>query len=157
MAGLGLLPVVTTFEKEKVRTRVQGTVASVTGLLEPLSGMEVEGYEVHMGTTVAETPGVSSTFLNIRDTAAGARKQDGCFLRGIYGTYVHGFFDAGDIAPRLVKSLCAAKGIAYAPPDAGMEADFKAYKEQQYNLLARAIRGNVDMKKIYSILEDGIG
>jgi adenosylcobyric acid synthase len=110
-----------------------------------------------MGTTAAETPGAPSAFLHIRDIATGARKQDGCFRGGIYGTYVHGFFDAGDIAPRLVKSLCAAKGIAYAPPDAGMEADFTAYKEQQYNLLAELIRGNTDMKKIYSILEEGIG
>jgi adenosylcobyric acid synthase len=157
MEGLGLLPVVTTFKKEKVQTRVRGTVASVTGLLEPLSGMEIEGYEVHMGNTVPETAGLPSAFLDIRDTTTGTGKQDGSFLGGIYGTYVHGFFDAGDIALRLVKSLYAAKGIAYAPADTGMEADFKAYKEGQYNLLAEAIRGTINMKKIYSILEEGTG
>jgi adenosylcobyric acid synthase len=156
MEGLGLLPVLTIFEKEKVRTRVEGSIASVTGLLKPLSGMEIAGYEVHMGRTVNETSGALPSLLDLRDTTTGARKQDGCFLGGIYGTYVHGFFDAGDIALSLVKSLCAARGITYEAPDTMPETNFKAYKEGQYNALADLVRCNVDMKKIYSILEEGL-
>jgi adenosylcobyric acid synthase len=56
MEGLGLLPVVTVFEKQKTRTRVEGTVVSAAGPLKDLSGMKVEGYEVHMGATAPLSP-----------------------------------------------------------------------------------------------------
>jgi adenosylcobyric acid synthase len=157
MEGLGLLPVVTVFEREKIRTRVRGTVTPVTGLLEGISGMEIEGYEVHMGNTVSGDADSLPAFLEIIDTNTGTRKRDGCFLGGIYGTYVHGFFDAGDIALKLVKSLCASKGIEYTARDTEPEINFKAYKERQYDALADLLRGSVDIKKVYSILEEGLG
>ncbi|MDR1353888.1 MAG: cobyric acid synthase [Treponema sp.] len=156
MEGLGLLPVVTVFEKAKTRNRVQGTFASVTGLLKPLSGMEIEGYEVHMGKTSGETADALPALLHTRDTITGTCKQDGCFLGNIYGAYVHGLFDAGNIALNLVKSLCAAKGIAYETPDTFPEANYKTYKEQQYDILADSLRSNIDMEKIYAILEEGL-
>jgi adenosylcobyric acid synthase len=156
MDGLALLPVVTVFEREKTRTRVRGTVAPVTGLLKDLSGMEIEGYEVHMGNTFFEGAEPPPAFLEIGDTNTGAGKKDGCFLPGVYGTYVHGFFDAGEIALCLVKSLCTSKGIEYEVPDAGPGTDFKTYKEQQYDALADSFRASIDIKKIYSIIEEGL-
>jgi adenosylcobyric acid synthase len=156
MEGLDLLPVVTVFEREKTRTRIRGTIAPVTGLLKGISGMEVEGYEIHMGNTFFEGAEPPPAFLEISDINTGKRKPDGCFLPGVYGTYVHGFFDAGDIALQLVKSLCASKGIKYAIPEAGPGTDFKTYKEQQYNALADSLRASIDMKKIYSIIEEGL-
>ena len=51
LRGMGLLPVETVFTKEKTRTRVVGTFGTLTGTLAGLSGMELEGYEIHMGTT----------------------------------------------------------------------------------------------------------
>jgi hypothetical protein len=42
-------------------------------------------------------------------------------------------------------------------PDAGPGTDFKTYKEQQYNALADSLRAGVDIKKIYSIVEEGLG
>jgi adenosylcobyric acid synthase len=68
-------------------------------------------------------------------------------LDNIFGVYVHGFFDAGDIARTLVQSLCAAKGIVYETPGVGTAADFTAYKEQQYDILADSLRDSIDMKK----------
>lgn len=51
MRGLGLLPLVTRFTGEKTRTRVNGRLLHLPGALEKLSGMELEGYEMHMGNT----------------------------------------------------------------------------------------------------------
>ena len=34
--------------------------------------------------------------------------------------------------------------------------DFAAFKETQYNILAAELRKHLDMKKIYSILEEGV-
>ncbi|MDR0452237.1 MAG: cobyric acid synthase [Treponema sp.] len=152
--GLALLPVVTVFEREKTRARVRGAVAPLTGLLKDLSGMEIEGYEIHMGSTFFEGAEPPPAFLEISDTDTGRRRPDGCFLPGVYGTYVHGFFDAEGVALQLVKSLCASKGIEYK---AGPETNFKTYKEQQYDALADSLRGSIEIKKIYSIIEEGLG
>ena len=34
--------------------------------------------------------------------------------------------------------------------------DYKQYKEQQYDILAENIRKNLDMKRIYEIVEKGV-
>ena len=49
--GMELLPIDTEFETEKVRTRVAGTFDQVTGILKELSGLEIEGYEIHIAET----------------------------------------------------------------------------------------------------------
>lgn len=49
--GIGLLPVETVFTKRKTRTQVTGTFGKLTGALAGLSGMGLEGYEIHMGST----------------------------------------------------------------------------------------------------------
>lgn len=35
--------------------------------------------------------------------------------------------------------------------------DFASFKETQYDILAAELRKHLDMKKIYQILEEGIG
>lgn len=49
--GMGLIPIDTIFEKEKVRTRVRGRFGELGGMLSGLSHVELEGYEIHMGAT----------------------------------------------------------------------------------------------------------
>ena len=51
VAGMGLLPVVTRFRPEKRRTRTTACAGSVKGVFAALSGAELEGYEIHCGTT----------------------------------------------------------------------------------------------------------
>jgi adenosylcobyric acid synthase len=156
MEGMGLLPVDTVFEKEKVRTRVRGRFGSLGGILKPLSGMELEGYEVHMGITGAAGSGeAGSPLALIRDLNAGSEAVgDGAFRGNVYGAYVHGIFDGDGIAPALVKALCAAKGLDAASLQG--EMGFKAYKEKQYDILAATLRDHIDMDRIYRIMEEGI-
>ena len=49
--GVGLLPTRTVFEPVKRQVRVATSVGRLEGPLAALSGMPVEGYEIHMGTT----------------------------------------------------------------------------------------------------------
>lgn len=49
MKGMGLLAMDTVFAGEKTRTRVKGSFQNVEGQLKELSGVELEGYEIHMG------------------------------------------------------------------------------------------------------------
>lgn len=131
--GLGLLPGKTILEEEKTTTQTVVTLGQVEGIFACLSGLEVTGYEIHMGRTEG-------------DTAEGSRLHN----RGnVYGTYLHGFFDEGEIAYRIVDALAKEKGVDLS----GEAVDFEAMKNREYDKLADGIRASFDMKKIYEIME----
>lgn len=143
--GIGLLPVWTEFAAEKRRTRTMARVLQAEGVLDRLTGLQIEGYEIHMGRTTL--PEGAKPFLALESGAV-----DGCVLGNVYGSYLHGFFDASACREAVLSALCEKKGVSLSA-----EAfDLKAYKERQYDLLAEAIRKNVNMKLIYRILEEGV-
>jgi adenosylcobyric acid synthase len=159
MEGLGLLPVTTVFEKEKTRTRVRGHFiigrgGGNGGIFKDLAGMELEGYEVHMGVTTGTDAAPLASIYNI---VTGESVIDGACRGNIYGAYIHGIFDTGDAALALVKSLYSAKGLEYTEQtsDSGTSS-FKQYKERQYDILAEALRRSINMDKLYQILEEGV-
>nr|WP_319487725.1 cobyric acid synthase [uncultured Caproiciproducens sp.] len=150
--GLGLLPSTTLFEPQKVRTRVSGSFGPVGGIFAPLSGVKFEGYEIHMGRSISTE--VLNTLTSI--TAFGeenAEKADGSYQNNVYGTYVHGLFDCEGVTKALVRSLFRSKGLN---EEQVFAVDIRAYKEQQYDLLADTLRKNLNMELIYRILEHGI-
>lgn len=149
--GMGLLPMDTVFEEEKTRTRVCGSFCHVEGPLAGLCGIELEGYEIHMGESVLKD-GVHAV-TEIKDQVTGIRKQEGACQGNVYGTYVHGVFDKEKVAEKIVESIGLAKGLDVS----GMiGVDFAAFKETQYDLLADGLREHLDMKRIYEILEEGV-
>lgn len=54
LRGIGLLAVDTVFRPEKTTVQTRGTVAPLRGVLQSLSGLAVEGYEIHMGETARD-------------------------------------------------------------------------------------------------------
>lgn len=151
ISGIGLLPMDTVFTKQKTRTRVEGFFGPVSGPLQELTEMPVDGYEIHMGQTERREGLLPLT--RIRDTnTAESSKDDGAFSGHIYGSYVHGLFDREESAKALVTALGKAKGIDMSEAEA---VDFRSFKETQYDLLAEALRKHLDMEKIYRILEEG--
>ena len=135
--GVGLLPTRTVFEPAKRQVRVATNIGSLEGPLAALSGVPVEGYEIHMGTTTMEGEPVTAPVVGVGN---------------VYGTYIHGIFDTRECAEALAGALFEAKGLDAAAVQA---YDMKAYKEEQYDKLARAMRDNMDMELIYRILEEG--
>jgi adenosylcobyric acid synthase len=148
---MGLLGTDTVFEAEKSRTRVDGTILAQEGILQPLSGVQVSGYEIHMGRTRLHE-GVRP-FTEITDTITGESKQEGACGNNVYGSYIHGIFDQEEAALGLVRALASAKGIT---DEMSLEIDFAAFKETQYDLLADGLRQHLNMKEIYRILEEGV-
>lgn len=148
MAGIGLLPSVTVFEEEKTRTRVTGTFRGVEGIFSGLSGIDFEGYEIHMGTSSLEEGNV---LADIAEDGAPA-KADGLNSGNVYGSYVHGIFDREEVAKAIISALLRAKGLS---DEDVVSTDMAAYKEQQYDLLADGIRRNMDMELLYRIVEQG--
>jgi adenosylcobyric acid synthase len=145
--GMGLLPVQTVFGKEKTRTRVAGSCTSVGGIFEELSGMEVEGYEIHMGETTRSVPPLS--YVIESQSGSHLAKMDGCQRGNVYGTYIHGFFDKEGIAMTIVKSLAKKKGLTMEPDG---DFNYQEYKEEQYERLAAHLRDSLDMERIYGIM-----
>lgn len=143
--GMGLLPVNTEFAAEKRRTRTAAKVLQTEGILGRLTGADLEGYEIHMGRT-SLTQG-AKPFLLLADGVT-----DGCVYGNVYGSYLHGFFDSAVCRDAVYSALCEKKGVSPVVK----AFDLKAYKETQYDLLAEGIRENLDMKRIYQILEEGI-
>lgn len=168
MAGMGLFPCVTEFEEEKTRTRVTGTFNGLDGIFAALSGMEAEGYEIHMGRTrtagALERPALELTEHQTAGNALksgdkpenGVSKQDGYACGNLLGTYVHGIFDGGRVAETLVRALMRHKGIE---PEraAGGTFDYAVYREAQFDRLAAELRNSLDMRRIYEILDAGTG
>ena len=172
-AGLGFLDTETVFSKEKRRTRVRGRIGNLPGMLQPLSGMQIEGYEIHMGRTskgwhtTKDTGSAENAardifgvgdFCVIRDHRTGAESTDGTACGNIYGTYVHGIFDAPGLARKIIEILAAQKGVPLQAAEgkrdenAAAETDLRTYKETQYDLLADTLRRHLDMKRIYEII-----
>lgn len=152
--GLGLLPMDTVFTTKKVRTRVTGTVGELSGDLKDLSGVEITGYEIHMGVSKPkEEPigGLGSKAANMTKIIdmEGNSKPDGCNKDNVYGTYVHGFFDNEAAARAVITAIALKKGI---DPNKIAAVDVKTYKEEQYDKLAEGLRKSLDMSEIYRIL-----
>lgn len=152
--GMGLLPIRTIFAPEKTRTRVTGHFLRTEGILKNLAGAGLEGYEIHMGRTEILKKGISLLSLENEITEATEDfhlAEDGAQWGNVYGCYVHGIFDKPEVAKGIAEALLQEKGI-----ETDVEAkDLKAYKESQYDLLADIIRENLDMKRIYEIIEKG--
>ena len=142
--GMNLLSVITEMKPEKTRRQVTGNFGNVTGIFSGLSGKELIGYEIHMGETR-----VAGNGLCTLENENGVR-HDGIAKGNIYGTYVHGIFDNGDIAETIVKALAKKKGLELT----GKRIDMKKFKEQQYDILEDMIRKNMDMDGIYAMLAD---
>ena len=128
--GMGLLPLETVFQGEKVQTQTNGVFSGVAGLLSELNGKRYAGYEIHMGRS---------------EEARGALFSMG----NVYGSYVHGIFDEQEVADTILTALCTKKGVSF---ESLGSFDAKAYKERQYDLLADAVRAGLDMDLVYRAL-----
>ncbi|QHQ61260.1 cobyric acid synthase [Anaerocolumna sedimenticola] len=160
MEGIGLLPIETVFDKEKVRTRVSGNIADMDGIFRLLSGIRIEGYEIHMGVSNKTGGGSGNYFSLITDSVTEKTdqtleennyKSDGFVSENVLGTYVHGIFDREEFLEGIIKTLFKCKGLEY---NQVKSVDLKAYKEMQYDKLADSVRKNMDMDFIYKILEE---
>ena len=146
MAGMALLPTETVFEKDKIRTRVDGTFNNVDGIFSGLKGLDLEGYEIHMGTTKING-GINMTSLK---SLNGEEKIDGLSNGNVYGSYVHGIFDKEGVANEIVSDLLKAKGL---DDTEAKSVNVEEYKEEQYVKLAKGVRKALNMKKIYEMLD----
>lgn len=148
LRGMELLDLVTALGNTKVCTQVHGVFGQIRGALAALSNRPLSGYEIHMGRS--SLIGEADSLCSVTDRADGSQKLDGSFSGNVYGTYVHGIFDRGDLAWTIVDSLAKRKGISLC---SDRQADYAAFKEEQYDRLAAGLRESLNMDDIYALLQ----
>ena len=134
LPGLGLLPVSTRMQGEKITRQVRFHF--------PEGSDTCEGYEIHMGTTTPLADVPASPLNHLADG-----REDGYFAdRTCMGTYVHGILDNPSVIDYLLEP--------FADKLKETTFDYKAFKEEQYDKLAAHVRKHVDLPLIYQILTD---
>ena len=76
---------------------------------------------------------------------------DGAQCGNRFGTYLHGLFDSSAMVTALTGWLASRKGISL-PETASIPT--AAYRQQQYDLLADLVRNNLDLDRVYRIMEE---
>lgn len=135
LRGLGLLPTRTVFSTQKRRTQQTATVQAV-----PFAGAKLTGYEIHTGKTEVQ----GEAFCTLSDG-----QPEGCVNGNVFGTYLHGLFDTGELTETLAAFLCRRKGI---DPTGANLIPMETYRQQQFDLLADGVRHALDMDAIYQAM-----
>ena len=119
--GLGLLNIETTLLPDKTLTRVKATHMA--------SGEQIEGYEIHLGTSRGKD--CSRPFARIGTHDDGATSADGL----VSGTYIHGCFASDSFRSAYLKTLGAASSdLAFETLVEKTLDELAAYLEQHLNL-----------------------
>ena len=113
-----------------------------------LEGLELSGYEIHVGVTErsAQTPAFARIWNRdgVSESAEdGAQSTDG----RIMGTYLHGLFDTAATTHAFLSRL---------RPDLELEPPRRAGcngREDQYDALADHLRAALDMPRLLSLIQ----
>jgi len=145
--GLGLLPLVVRFEKNKRTTQVRATPAHVS-LFGERSDRRVSGYEIHMGRAYRREGSLAAFRILERNGEAtndldGAASADG----SIVGTMIHGLFENADLRHSMLISLARRRGLRWQATSWSRDAE--------YDRLALVMRQSLDIaatKRIAGLL-----
>ncbi|RPI77766.1 MAG: cobyric acid synthase CobQ, partial [Desulfobacteraceae bacterium] len=141
IAGLGLLPVETILENEKVVRKVQGNSL--------LDNASIIGYEIHMGQTrLLDT--TAEPFVKIQEHGSGQARIDGCCIENgrIAGTYVHGLLDHPIMRAAFLNRLRKTKKLKTHPARKNNRD-----REKEFDRLADHFEKYCDLDRIYRVLK----
>ena len=124
--GLGLLDFETTLEPEKQLRRVAGRLAHTDAF--------ISGYEIHAGVSAGSALEKPAVQLN-EGRPDGAVSDDG----QMFGTYLHGLFDAASARDALLR--WAGLAVRETP-------DYRQLREDGINRLADAIEAHLDLSSL---------
>lgn len=149
--GLGLIDMETVFTPDKITNQAEGEVCGPGMYLEPVGGLKVSGYEIHMGRTTLG-PGVQPAFRITSRSGKPAAVADGAVAETgtVFGTYLHGIFDNDAFRRHLLNCLRTSKGLE--PLDERTGPQTKAQRERDYDRLAEVVRNALDMDRIREIM-----
>ncbi|MFH0940186.1 MAG: cobyric acid synthase, partial [Planctomycetota bacterium] len=133
VAGLRLLALSTMMAPHKTLTRATAKHLP--------SGLPVHGYEIHHGQS--DTSRAQPIIQRDDGAILGAATDDGC----VWGTYLHGVFDADEFRRWFVDRLRKRKGL---PALGKVCANYDL--EPAFERLAETVRRSVKMSEIYQMM-----
>ncbi len=131
--AIGLLDITTELKAEKQLTRQQG--------IHLQSGLEIFGYEIHHGISASSN---LSSLLQFNSGAFCGSKSSSV---AVWGSYLHGIFDSDLFRRWFLDNIRTQKGykkIGQVVAPYNLEVAF--------DRLADTVRGNLDMLKVYQLL-----
>ncbi len=128
-AGLGLLSAETTFERPKIVRRSGGKVA----------GHRVEGYQIRYGRPVSN----DEPWCWIDGQDEGSANRD----RSVYGTSLHGIFDADEFRIDLLRTVAEARGRRYQAGPTSYAAALDAHHDH----LADWVEAHLDTEHLLDL------
>ena len=143
LAGLDLLDMEVTFEKEKYTAQASGTVNCDSGWLTDANGITVDGYEIHAGQNHLGEDAVP--WLHINGHVDGIMNRQG----NVMGSYLHGLFDDGQLFAAIASHIRKQKGL---DGETQTPVSFEAFREREFDRIADIVRASVDMDAIYRIV-----
>ncbi len=139
--GLGLLPVTTRFQKEKITHQVRASCVR--------SGEEVRGYEIHHGVSFP-MDGTTPAFEIVERSGQAVQIHDGaCDDSGkVWGSNIHGLFNNASFRRRFLQAVWEARGL---PHPVSVRPEWNL--EHELDRWADLVRAHLDMAAIYRLLE----
>lgn len=133
---LSLLPLATEMAVDKVLCQADCVFLPTGG--------EVRGYEIHHGRTRVLGGAVREVMSRADGAVIGWGRQDGM----VWGTYLHGVFDADVFRRFFLDRLRVRKGLA---PLGAVQVAYDL--EAALDRLALVVRENLDMERVYRLLD----
>lgn len=149
LRGLGLLPISTTLETEKITRPAEAQLLTNKLFGQVMASAVATGYEIHLGVT--EYLSGSKPLFELKrrgddhPVADGVSSADG----RIIGTYLHGLFDDDEFRHAFVK---AARVACHLNPPS-IYVNFKAEREARFDRLAQHVRDAIDLREIFKWLK----
>ena len=134
--GLGLLPVSTVFEQQKVTRRRRGIAL----------GQPVEGYEIHHGRTTVSRPWMELTDSSETMQEDGSAANEGRIL----GTSLHGLLESDSFRHAFLADVSSRAGRTRRPSG----VSFAAARQGRYDRIADALEEHVDVGTIERLIEE---
>jgi adenosylcobyric acid synthase len=128
--GLGLLPVQTTFGREKVLARPSRTLAD---------GVEVHGYEIHLGVA-------------LRDGGEPFFADEGCRVDAVAGTVWHGLLENDSFRREYLEYVARVAGRSFT---GAQDVCFEGIRDAQFERLADLIAEHADKDGLITLLTGG--
>lgn len=145
-AGLGLLPIQTIMQADKVTRNVTGNLAARSLFGQPVADSRVSGYEIHIGRTIYQAGAAPFAVLS-SDLRSSDNHNDGCMSADtrVFGTYLHGLFDDDGFRHQFLRAARAFHKLV-APDELHL---WKKLRAESLNRLAGEVEKALDLRTIF--------